>query len=340
MSDASVTLSEVARRANVHPSTVSKAMRNHPRLSAATRDRLRKLAEEMGYRPDPQLAVLNAYRHGRRSSRRGTLALLHPPDPVHPEEARHTNTGFWSDTVRHADRLGFSVDAFDLNDPDLSAARLHQILQTRNIRGCVVNGRTDRYFRIDLPWAHYAAVTTGFHLVEPTLDVVSTDHFRNTQRAFGILWERGCRRIGLIADPLGEEVTHRRRAGAFFAESDRLGNPVRPFHGKLTERDAFLRWFEAEKPDALLASDLGRKRRMEALGLRFPRDAALVLLNLRREGVGEAAGIQQNMRGATRTAVELVAAALQNGRLGPPEQQHFHLIEGHWHEGPTLPVAP
>ena len=338
MHDTSVTLGDVAKRANVHPSTVSKAMRNHPRLSASTRDRVQKLAEEMGYRPDPQLAVLNAYRVGRRSSRRGTLALLHPPDPVHPQEARHTTTGFWSDAVRHADRLGFSVDPFDLNDPDLSTRRLHRILQTRNIRGCVVNGRTDRYFRIDLPWEHYAAVTTGFHLVEPAIDVVSTDHFRNTQRAFGILWERGYRRIGLIADPLGEEVTHRRRAGAFFAESDRHGNPVRPYAGKLTERDAFLRWFEAERPDALLASDPGMKRRMETLGLRFPRDAALVLLNLRREGVGEAAGIQQNLRAATCTAFELVASALQNGRLGPPEHQHFHLIEGSWHEGPTLPV--
>ncbi|MEJ1971051.1 MAG: helix-turn-helix domain-containing protein [Lacunisphaera sp.] len=44
--------------------TVSLAMRNHPRLPEATRKRIRALADEMGYRPDPLLRALVAYRGG------------------------------------------------------------------------------------------------------------------------------------------------------------------------------------------------------------------------------------------------------------------------------------
>jgi len=51
-----VTMSDVALAAHVHKSTVSLALRNQPKLNAATRERIRKIAEELGYRPDPMLA--------------------------------------------------------------------------------------------------------------------------------------------------------------------------------------------------------------------------------------------------------------------------------------------
>lgn len=46
-----VRLSEVARIAGVGIATVSRAMGDHPDVSAATRDRIRTIAQELGYRP-------------------------------------------------------------------------------------------------------------------------------------------------------------------------------------------------------------------------------------------------------------------------------------------------
>ena len=57
-----VTLADVAKQAGVHTTTVSLALRNHPRLPEATRQRLRALAEKMGYTPDPAMQALVAYR--------------------------------------------------------------------------------------------------------------------------------------------------------------------------------------------------------------------------------------------------------------------------------------
>lgn len=42
-----VTLADIAKRAEVHVTTVSLALRNHPRLPEKTRSRIQKLAKEM-----------------------------------------------------------------------------------------------------------------------------------------------------------------------------------------------------------------------------------------------------------------------------------------------------
>ena len=42
-----VTLADIAAKAGVHVTTVSLALRNSPRLPVATRERIRKLAEQL-----------------------------------------------------------------------------------------------------------------------------------------------------------------------------------------------------------------------------------------------------------------------------------------------------
>ncbi|MEX2381361.1 MAG: helix-turn-helix domain-containing protein, partial [Opitutales bacterium] len=46
-------LADIARAGNVSVMTVSMALRDHPRISQATRDRIKALAAEMNYRRDP-----------------------------------------------------------------------------------------------------------------------------------------------------------------------------------------------------------------------------------------------------------------------------------------------
>lgn len=47
----SISIKDIARVAGVAPSTASRALRDHPRISLATKIRIRQLAEEMGYTP-------------------------------------------------------------------------------------------------------------------------------------------------------------------------------------------------------------------------------------------------------------------------------------------------
>lgn len=52
MSADQVTLKDIAKRLNVSPSTVSRALKNNPEIGAATREAVMKLAKEMNYQPN------------------------------------------------------------------------------------------------------------------------------------------------------------------------------------------------------------------------------------------------------------------------------------------------
>ncbi len=52
------TLDDVARSAGVHRTTVSLALRNHPRIPQATRDRVKQIANDLGYRINPLVSAL------------------------------------------------------------------------------------------------------------------------------------------------------------------------------------------------------------------------------------------------------------------------------------------
>jgi LacI family transcriptional regulator len=59
MGNRSVTSYDVARRAGVSQSTVSRALRDDPRVVEKTRLRIRALAKEMGYVPHVTARSLN-----------------------------------------------------------------------------------------------------------------------------------------------------------------------------------------------------------------------------------------------------------------------------------------
>ena len=72
-----VGLREVAAAANVCVMTVSLALRDNPRISAGTRDRIKRLAAELGYHPDPELSrLMNHLRASRTARGRIGVALI------------------------------------------------------------------------------------------------------------------------------------------------------------------------------------------------------------------------------------------------------------------------
>lgn len=49
---ARITIKDIARRLNINPSTVSRALRDHPDVSASLRQDIKQLADKMGYKPN------------------------------------------------------------------------------------------------------------------------------------------------------------------------------------------------------------------------------------------------------------------------------------------------
>src|SRR5687767_11084669 len=70
-------LEQIAKRAGVSRSTVSRVMRNDPRISAATARRVREAAKDLDYRPNPLLSTLmERVRVGRNVSYQGTIGVV------------------------------------------------------------------------------------------------------------------------------------------------------------------------------------------------------------------------------------------------------------------------
>src|SRR4051794_27638898 len=77
----------VAEMAGVSAMTVSKALRNLPKIAPRTRARILRLAAKLGYRPDPEITRL--MQHMRRSSQPSFQALIcavtdRPAGSAHP----------------------------------------------------------------------------------------------------------------------------------------------------------------------------------------------------------------------------------------------------------------
>ena len=60
MKKSRTTITEIARELNISPSTVSRALNNHPAISSATKDAVIKLAQKLNYQPN--LLALNLLR--------------------------------------------------------------------------------------------------------------------------------------------------------------------------------------------------------------------------------------------------------------------------------------
>jgi LacI family transcriptional regulator len=129
-----VTLQDIARRAGVSKMTVSLALRGHPHASIETRDRLRKLAREMGYRPNPLIvANMTQLRAGYRSTYAGTIAFVGVGEPP----ARSTNTQnrqVFLGARRRAEALGYRLEWFSHEENVFDGRRLSEILRARHSR--------------------------------------------------------------------------------------------------------------------------------------------------------------------------------------------------------------
>ena len=144
--------------AGVSHATVSRALAGDPRISAKTRERIRRLAEELGYRPN-----LAARRLSERRSR--TVGVAWPG-----LGARWI--GYLAEQIHYAFLArGFEV-LFSMERPEKAAALFGQQM----LDGVVLGGGAEERERLNiLRWregTHLPLVTAGFKLDEsiPSVD--------------------------------------------------------------------------------------------------------------------------------------------------------------------------
>src|SRR3989304_5016867 len=103
-----MSLRQIAKLAGVSAATVSMALRNHPRIPAATRRRVSALARRLGYKPNARIAALmGQIRLSRQPDGGACLGVISFYDNARPWEGSLHLARIYEGMKRRADTLGY-----------------------------------------------------------------------------------------------------------------------------------------------------------------------------------------------------------------------------------------
>ena len=271
-----VSIIEVARRAGVSKSTVSRVVSDGGgSVSADTQARVQAAIKDLGYTRNTLAAGLR--------TQKTWMILLMVPDIANP---------FWSEIARAAqDRLEASGNSVVVGNTDWSEereARYYHLARSGRFDGLVLNSVTNDIGRIKdigIP-----AVMVGERAAAQDIDTVGTDTRAATRMALDYLWSRGHRRIGIATSESGGEryLSLRRRAyEEFLAEKGIAADPGIAFLVKLSEAGGrelartlarLPDW--RERVDAVFCGNdllaISAMDELRTLGIRVGRDVSLV----------------------------------------------------------------
>lgn len=333
------TLRDIARQAGCHYSTVSLALRNHPRIAPETRTRVQQVAAHLGYRPDAMLAALNAYRLFKRPlPTRSTLAWItnYPTRNLWRHSTCKCN--YHEGARRRAEERGYRLEHFWLAEPGMTGRRMSQILRTRAIQG-VILAPQQQPGEIELDWDDFSAVTIGYTLRRPRLHNVYHHHYRSMGMLLDELALRGYRRPGLVEIQEENDRVEGNWLAAYLAHGWSAEAPPRLAPLLLPHWDsaAYLRWFERERPDVVVSKIPAVASTLLDAGVRVPEDVGIALHSLVEEAAPhEYSGMMKNSLQVGQMAVDLLVDMIHRNERGVPALQHQLMIDGKWCEGRTL----
>ena len=338
---APVTQHDVALAAGVSRSTVTRALRDDPQISAAERARIHALAQKLGYRPNPLVtALMTQLRTGKPATFRGTLGYVVFGWDEAAWRANPDQRAMFEGAQNRATELGYRVELHVHEPARMSARRLSGLLVARGIQGLLLPAPSRH--EIDPPllqWPKFALATLGFRLGGPGLHFTANDHFASTWSLLHNLEGRGYRRPGLLLDTTVESLTSFRIEGAFaafqshhLAPADRLAPLLAP--GLAPE--TVLAWARREKPDVVIANTPAPLASLRAAGVRVPAQTGFALLRVNQHEHPGVSGMNPRSDLVGSAGVDMVTAQINRSETGMPANQRGLLVESDWHEGATL----
>ncbi len=278
----SVTIKDVAKRAGVSPSTVSRVLSNHPRISHATSEKVRAIMEDMGYHPNIMAKSLV-------SKTTQSLGVILPK----PAEELFLNTFFMElirGIVAQANRSGYDVVLSSGSSEQEEVDAVSRLVYGGRIDGAILLYSRKNDPVVDfLSRNQFPAVLVGRSEQHSNMITVDTDNIQAAADATRHLIQMGHRRIGFVSGPPELVVSVDRMAG-FKRALQEAGLEYRKdwiVEGEFLQESGYraMSFFMnlPERPTALVVVDdmvsFGILRGLHELGYRVPEDIAIVSFN-------------------------------------------------------------
>lgn len=333
-----VTMATVADKAGVSQMTVSRSLRDDPTIPLTTRQRIKRIAAQLGYRPDPAVSQLMArLRQSRVSdSASETVAWITTHPTATGWRDNPASVAFHAGITARARELGYRIEEFWFTAPGMNGHRLSEVLRARGIRGVLVAPVINTGLVIDLEWSSFAAASCAA-LALPGVGLHrACAHYANAVHvAWRELTRLGYRRIGLALPT----DNHRRVAGFWLASAllEQRGLPVKQVVPPLVTDDwrpeTVLAWMGKHCPDVVLSFRQVCDW-LQAGSVRVPEDCGFALLHIEDPLF---AGVDEQRPDIGAAALDLVVEQINANQLGLPAKPKTVFVECSWVDGRTAP---
>ena len=333
------TLKDLALALNLSCSAVSSALNGRSNIPAATQERVRKMAVEMGYRPDARVTQLMSYlRTGKGSRNAPNLAWLCWDIIGGDAETKPWLKGFLNGARNRADELGYAIDLICFTSSQFPPHRLNSIFAARGIEGIILSHPCwPSPLDTNLKWSNFALAELEGMEGAPGMAHVGSHGTKCLQTVFSNFVRLGYRRPGFIVSEWVNQANGSQWTAGFLQNQRQLTAEDRipilesdDWSGLLAE------WMQTHQPDVIVCVNNEIIDQIKSLGYRVPEEVAVVHLNLRSD-VNGWAGIDQRHEDIGAAAVDVVTAQLNRGERGLSKFPKYIYISGKWVDGWTCP---
>lgn len=333
-------MKDIAHQAGVSLATVSRALGNNTRITKETRERVLKIAQEIGYRPDPVMQVLIERRwHGRRSDEGMNVGFVWDSQSTIATTARQEFKHF----REHGHRAGYNLIAEDLR-AHRDARQLIKRLEAKGCMALVISMMPDVPYDISILSEHFAAVSIGVSSWQPNCPIIMHDEFQGVDLTWKQLEHMGYRRFGVMLHNYPESYTVDQRYGTVFyrqrfihAEEDYIPVYIYDSENAFCEEEIGA-WIRRYKPEVVVGDSHYNLFSLQALGFDIPKDFAFATLNLwDRAEVGKIAGCFRDNLILFERGLQLLNLMTRCGACGASQGDLAEMVKGSWKDGATLP---
>jgi LacI family transcriptional regulator len=335
---------DIATRLGVSQATVSRALCDSRSISKALREKIQKLAKEIGYTPNAMaIGLVRQRQTSRATGMTAELGWINTwPDPDRLLQFQEFSF-YWKGASEAAEKAGYHLQEFAT--AKIPLARIEKIIEARNIHGLLL----PPFWRALPPedwdrfgWEKFSNVRFGYSCLTPGFHVVAGAQLSNADMAVRKISQLGYRRIGYVTYDFGATAAWTRfHAGFLLAQNEIPLSPQIPVlylpspDSNPDAQPALADWLKKYRPDAIL-SDIAYLRKMiETAGYRVPEDIGYASTSVL-DGDSNA-GIDQNPEAIGRMAVLMLISLLTQQERGIPDVRHETLVEGGWVDGSMMP---
>lgn len=338
------TIKDVARVAGVHFTTVSMALRGHPSIPPATRDRIVAAAGRIGYQRDLVFSALSN-RRSRTQTRNFVPGVAYVVNRS-PEKGyfRRSHYRMLVEGAREqAEALGYRFELLFVDEGYHDSATLYGYLKKHGFTGLIIGAFESGRAVLELDWSEFCLVKIDSWHMHPPVTLVSTDQLNGVRCAVQRMYELGYSRVGLavgIEDEEGTDDMH--LSGLLLGQPGTASQPLIPplfFPRGAVASDVIplLRtWIKDHDIDAVVCNWTTIRTMVETAGFRCPNDVACACLCLAKRN-SSVAGITSNMNLVGQRGAALLATLMRSERRGIPASATATYVQGNWYDGTSAP---